>query len=100
MNDAFRRGGETEVRACGRCRFAIKYVPAGQIQSQLQCRRGPPAVIVLPLQNVKTGQLTWNIQSFPPPLPENHWCYEYIPLPEGQSLPIESGNVQNAGNGS
>lgn len=91
---------ETEtIRACGRCRFAIKFVPPGQIQSQLQCRRAPPSVIVLPTPGKRPGEVGMTIMAFAPPIPENYWCHEFIPLAEGQTLPTESGNVQNAANG-
>jgi hypothetical protein len=83
------------IRACARCRFAVKFVPAGQIQSQLQCRWGPPAVLVLPAPPKVPGQMSLNIVAMPPPLPDTHWCHQFIPLPEGSSLPIESQNVQN-----
>lgn len=84
------------IRACARCRFALKFIPPGQIQGQLQCRWGPPATLVLPGRQQQPGQLAMTITPWVTNVPDTHWCHQFIPLPEGESVPIESGNVQNA----
>lgn len=85
----------SEVRACARCRFALRFVAKGQIQSQLQCRWGPPAMIAIPVRATHPGQVSMQMIPFARPVPEVYWCHQFIPLPEGESVPTESENVQN-----
>jgi hypothetical protein len=84
----------TFVRACSRCVHALKFVMRGQIQPQLQCRWGPPAVLVLP-KAAGPGQIAVSITPFARPVPDDYWCRQFAPLADNETVPIESQNVQN-----
>lgn len=67
----------SQEKACANCRYAVKYVPAGQITGHLQCRWGPPAVIVMMAPGRMAGEVSQNVISVAPPLPGDYWCHQY-----------------------
>lgn len=96
VDDPIRRGGDEQRRACCRCRFAVKFVPAGQITGHLQCRYAPPTTVVMMVPGRTPGEIQQNMVAIAPPLAADFWCYQFVPLTEGTETPIESQNVPMA----
>jgi len=89
MHPLHRDGG----RACGRCVFCVEFIRKGEIKGSLQCRKGPPSVVAIPAGRDANGNPRLSLMSVPPPVPENHWCYEFRELLLGESRDVMSENT-------